>query len=80
MTIAVARSPSRQALTNVVAASCGELAGKSRIVVVVGAVVVVVVVVVGPLERSTIGDESVPHPMNATAHTTTPARRITEST
>jgi hypothetical protein len=63
-----------------VAASCGELAGDSGIVVVVGAVVVVVVVGAGLDELAERGVASELQPMHTAAHTTAAARRIIEST
>ncbi|MEY2449343.1 MAG: hypothetical protein QOH79_2819 [Acidimicrobiaceae bacterium] len=80
MVMAAARSPFRHAVTNTVAASCGDLAGDSGTVDAVVGAVVLVVVLGGSLERSTLSDESRLQPMNATAHNTTAARRITEST
>jgi hypothetical protein len=73
----------RHALTNAVAASCGEPAGDRGTVVVVGAVVVVVLVVGAELDDPAdrgVASELQPMPMKATAHTKTAVRRFIEST
>jgi hypothetical protein len=80
MVSAVSRSPLRHAVTNVVAASCGDPAAASGTVVVVVDGAVVVVVSAELEDDAAVGAESALQPRSATAHVTTAARRIIEST